>query len=205
MRTARPMRMRKPCSRAAVRREPAGTPSSLAASSIVSSLCMESSSRTPPLLVTDSFTRSADRRCRALTPQRSVACSDNGSLSSTSSPRVPPRTSWRSRMHRCAQGESAPGDSHGARGVHLSRLREVLPALGAVKFAPAVASAERALRGIATGRRSWLFASSAHGGERVAAMYTFQGTVYRAATILEVGRKWVGARVIACARGDRAL
>ena len=32
--------------------------------------------------------------------------------------------------------------------------------------------AERALRGIAPGRRSWLFAGSDYGGERAAAMYT---------------------------------
>jgi transposase len=33
-------------------------------------------------------------------------------------------------------------------------------------------AAERALRGIALGRRSWLFAGSDHGGERAASMYT---------------------------------
>ena len=33
-------------------------------------------------------------------------------------------------------------------------------------------AAERALRGIALGRRSWLFAGSDRGGERAAAMYT---------------------------------
>jgi transposase len=32
--------------------------------------------------------------------------------------------------------------------------------------------AERALRGVALGRRSWLFAGSDRGGERAAAMYT---------------------------------
>ena len=33
-------------------------------------------------------------------------------------------------------------------------------------------AAERALRGIALGRKSWLFAGSERGGERAAAMYT---------------------------------
>ena len=33
-------------------------------------------------------------------------------------------------------------------------------------------AAERALRGIALGRRAWLFAGSDRGGERAAAMYT---------------------------------
>jgi transposase len=37
-------------------------------------------------------------------------------------------------------------------------------------------AAERALRGIALGRRAWLFAGSDRGGERVAAMYTLIGT-----------------------------
>ncbi len=33
-------------------------------------------------------------------------------------------------------------------------------------------AAERALRGIATGRKAWLFAGSVRGGERAAAIYT---------------------------------
>ena len=33
-------------------------------------------------------------------------------------------------------------------------------------------AAERALRGVALGRKSWLFAGSERGGERAAAMYT---------------------------------
>jgi len=37
-------------------------------------------------------------------------------------------------------------------------------------------AAERALRGIAIGRKSWLFAGSDRGGERAAAMYTLFGT-----------------------------
>ena len=37
-------------------------------------------------------------------------------------------------------------------------------------------AAERALRGIALGRRSWLFAGSDRGGERAAAIYTLIGT-----------------------------
>ena len=37
-------------------------------------------------------------------------------------------------------------------------------------------AAERALRGIALGRKSWLFAGSDRGGERAAAMYTLIGT-----------------------------
>jgi transposase len=37
-------------------------------------------------------------------------------------------------------------------------------------------SAERALRGIALGRKSWLFAGSDRGGDRAAAMYTLIGT-----------------------------
>ena len=38
-------------------------------------------------------------------------------------------------------------------------------------------AAERALRGIALGRRAWLFAGSDRGGERAAAMYTLIATV----------------------------
>jgi transposase len=37
-------------------------------------------------------------------------------------------------------------------------------------------AAERALRGIALGRKAWLFAGSDRGGERAAAMYTLIGT-----------------------------
>ena len=37
-------------------------------------------------------------------------------------------------------------------------------------------AAERALRGIALGRRAWLFASSDRGGERAAAVYTLIAT-----------------------------
>src|SRR5882724_5598424 len=37
-------------------------------------------------------------------------------------------------------------------------------------------AAERALRGIAPGRRAWLFAGSDRGGERAAAMYTLIAT-----------------------------
>ena len=37
-------------------------------------------------------------------------------------------------------------------------------------------AAERALRGIALGRKAWLFAGSDRGGERAAFMYTLIGT-----------------------------
>jgi hypothetical protein len=37
-------------------------------------------------------------------------------------------------------------------------------------------AADRALRGIALGRRAWLFAGSDRGGERAAAMFTLIGT-----------------------------
>jgi transposase len=37
-------------------------------------------------------------------------------------------------------------------------------------------AAERALRGIALGRKAWLFAGSDRGGERAAAMYSLIGT-----------------------------
>ena len=37
-------------------------------------------------------------------------------------------------------------------------------------------AAERALRGIALGHKSWLFAGSDRGGERAAVMYTLIGT-----------------------------
>src|ERR1700756_1844573 len=37
-------------------------------------------------------------------------------------------------------------------------------------------AAERALRGIAIGRKAWLFAGSDRGGERAAAMYTLIAT-----------------------------
>jgi hypothetical protein len=42
----------------------------------------------------------------------------------------------------------------------------------AARPVPISASAERALRGIALGRRSWLFAGSDRGGDRAAAMYS---------------------------------
>jgi hypothetical protein len=37
-------------------------------------------------------------------------------------------------------------------------------------------AAERALRGVALGRKSWLFAGSDRGGDRAAVMYTLIGT-----------------------------
>jgi hypothetical protein len=37
-------------------------------------------------------------------------------------------------------------------------------------------TAERALRGVALGRKSWLFCGSDRGGQRAAAMYTLIGT-----------------------------
>ena len=37
-------------------------------------------------------------------------------------------------------------------------------------------AAERALRGVALGRKSWLFAGSERGGQRAAVMYTLIGT-----------------------------
>ena len=37
-------------------------------------------------------------------------------------------------------------------------------------------AAERSLRGVALGRKSWLFAGSERGGQRAAAMYTLIGT-----------------------------
>ena len=40
----------------------------------------------------------------------------------------------------------------------------------------AINAAERALRGIALGRKSWIFCGSYRGGERAAAMYTLIGT-----------------------------
>ena len=40
------------------------------------------------------------------------------------------------------------------------------------RICPSNNAAERALRGIAIGRRAWLFAGSDRGGERAAAMFT---------------------------------
>ena len=37
-------------------------------------------------------------------------------------------------------------------------------------------AAERSLRGVALGRKSWLFAGSGRGGQRAAAMYSLIGT-----------------------------
>jgi len=37
-------------------------------------------------------------------------------------------------------------------------------------------AAERSLRGVALGRKSWLFAGSERGGQRTAALYTLIGT-----------------------------
>ena len=45
-------------------------------------------------------------------------------------------------------------------------------------------AAERALRGIALGRKSWLFAGSDRGGERAAVMYTLIGTAPQDAGVL---------------------
>ena len=50
-------------------------------------------------------------------------------------------------------------------------------------------AAERALRGVALGRRSWLFAGSDRGGERAAAMYTSFSERFRRRT---ERRLWVG-------------
>ena len=47
---------------------------------------------------------------------------------------------------------------------------------GAIDSMPFNNAAERALRGIALGRRAWLFAGSDRGGERAAAMYTLIAT-----------------------------
>jgi transposase len=44
------------------------------------------------------------------------------------------------------------------------------------RICPSNNAAERALRGIALGRRAWLFAGSDRGGERAAAMYILSAT-----------------------------
>ena len=48
-------------------------------------------------------------------------------------------------------------------------------------------AAERALRGIALGRRSWLFADSDRGVERVAAMYSLMSARSSTALIRKLG------------------
>src|SRR5690242_10262874 len=50
------------------------------------------------------------------------------------------------------------------------------PGSGVVDSMPFNNAAERALRGVAIGRKSWLFAGSDRGGERAAAIYTLIGT-----------------------------
>ena len=63
--------------------------------------------------------------------------------------------------------------------------------------------AERALRGVAIGRRNWLFAGSQAGGERAAALYTVIETakangvdpqVYIADVMAKVAAGWPAAR-----------
>src|SRR3546814_2168489 len=61
----------------------------------------------------------------------------------------------------------------------LSRFEEINPkdqlsppSRGADSIMPLNNAAERSLRGIAMGRKSWLFAGSDRGGERAAVIYT---------------------------------
>ena len=65
----------------------------------------------------------------------------------------------------------------------VSAIRGLRPEHGIIRLSACAAlcryrhnAAERALRGIALGRRSWLFAGSDRGGVRAAAMYTLIGT-----------------------------
>ena len=50
------------------------------------------------------------------------------------------------------------------------------PARDAACSMPVNNAAERALRGVALGRKAWLFAGSDRGGDRAAVMYTLIGT-----------------------------
>jgi len=65
----------------------------------------------------------------------------------------------------------ATNSSLSARTFSASRLRRSATLTPACSRAIASA-AERALRGIALGRKAWLFAGSDRGGERAAVMYT---------------------------------
>ena len=51
-------------------------------------------------------------------------------------------------------------------------MEAVLPTLNDGRIGLTNNAAERALRGVALGRRAWLFAGSDQGGERAAAMYS---------------------------------
>ena len=53
----------------------------------------------------------------------------------------------------------------------VSAVRDLRPERGIIRL-----SAERAVRGIALGRKSWLFCGSDRGGVRAAVMYTLIGT-----------------------------
>ena len=65
-------------------------------------------------------------------------------------------------------------------------------------------AAERALRGIALGRKSWLFAGSDRGGDRAAVMYTLLCTcqlagvdpqAYIADVLLKIAAGWPASRL----------
>ena len=65
----------------------------------------------------------------------------------------------------------------------VSRIKGLRPERGIIRLSACAAlcryrhnAAERTLRGIALGRKSWLFAGSDRGGERAAVMYTLIGT-----------------------------
>src|SRR5918997_2631445 len=58
----------------------------------------------------------------------------------------------------------------------LTRWKTFARFLGDGRICPTNNAAERALRGIALGRKSWLFAGSDRGGERAAAMYSLIAT-----------------------------
>src|SRR3954449_4461083 len=55
---------------------------------------------------------------------------------------------------------------------HSQSLVQFPPASDAACSMPVNNAAERALRGVAVGRRNWTFAGSDRGGERAAAIYT---------------------------------
>ena len=82
---------------------------------------------------------------------------------------------WKWCQERCERPELLP-KSPLAKALHY--VRERRDALEVFLNDPNVPldTAERALRGIALGRKSWLFAGSDRGGERAAVMYTLIGT-----------------------------
>ena len=136
------------------------------------------------------FFELADLRQRRRWRSRRCAASTRSSRSSARSTALAAEQRLAVRQDRIAPLVAELEDWMRAERARLSRHAEIAKAIDyMLKRWPAFTrflddgricltnnAAERALRGIALGRRAWLFAGSDRGGERAAAMYTLIGT-----------------------------